>query len=104
LNFNTFYDTVTQEKNSMKWTVQEKRELRRQVRAGVASKEVRIENRSPASIHYQIYRLGLYIQRWKRPELAFLKKSIREGKKPWEINIPGRTKIAIRNKAIRARI
>ena len=88
----------------MLWTAQEKRKLRKQMRSGVPIKEVQIGDRTHISIRYQVYQLGLYIKRWKRSELTILEKLVSEGKKPWEIDIPGRTKIAIRNKAIRAEI
>ena len=88
----------------MKWTLREKRELRRQIKEGVPVENIRVGERTLASIRYQIYALGFHFKWWKKSEIKLLKNLIQSGKNPWEISIPGKTKNAIRNKAIRTGI
>lgn len=85
----------------MRWTKQEQRDLRKQVKEKVPIRDIKIGDRPLASIKYQIYRLGLLIERWKKHEITCLRKSIKEGKAPNDIDVPGRTRTAIRNKLIR---
>lgn len=87
--------------NIVHWTKREKQSLRKQIKDKVPITSIRVGDRTLPSIRYQIYNLKLYVQRWKKKEIAYLKKSAKEGKIPFEIHIPGRTKKAIRNKLIR---
>ncbi len=86
---------------TMLWTKEEKDSLLRQVKDKVAIDDIRVGNRSKASIKYQIYQLGFYTLYWKINEITHLKKLVSEGKHPHQIELPGRTKTAVRNKLIR---
>jgi integrase len=85
----------------MLWTPEEKALLLKQVKERVAIDDIKIGDRSKASIKYQIYQLGFYTSCWKISEITHLRKSVSEGKHPHQIELPGRTKTAIRNKLIR---
>lgn len=85
----------------MKWTKQEIKDLKRQLKDQVAIDDIKIAGRSRWGIRYKIYSLGIKIVHWKNKEIRELKRSLKAGQKPWEITLPGRSKLAIRNKVIR---
>ena len=87
----------------MLWTKEEQSELRRQIKAGARLEEILIDNRTASAIRYQVYRLRLNNnpEKWKKVELRQLKDFAKNKVNLHSIEIPGRTKIAIRGKLLR---
>ncbi len=85
----------------MLWTPEEKESLVKQVKEKVPIDDIKIGDRTKASIKYQIYELGFYMRLWKINEITHLRKSVSDGKQPHQIELVDRTQTAVRNKLIR---
>lgn len=85
----------------MRWTWDEIDSLKKQIEAGVDVSEVKIYGRTSRSIQYMYYSLGFKMMLWKDEEMESLKAQLALGKHVSHVVIPNRSKIAIRNKAIR---
>jgi hypothetical protein len=87
------------------WSAQEKRLLRRQIKAGVPLADVGVLKRTTVGIAYQLRQLKLYpTTRWTNAEVRILRNEAKTGKPPWKIAIPGRSPLSVRNKMLRLQL
>ena len=88
-----------------KWTPDEIRSLKQQFKDGVSLGKLELIGRSRSAIGYQFraqgFRSPIY---WSRKEIWLLKQCIQSQLRPEQIQIPGRTRNAIRNKSIRLHV
>ncbi len=82
-----------------RWTRGERRSLRQQIAAGVAPRDIVIENRSWAGIFYMLRALRIrWSNRWTRGQTRSLIAQIRQGNKLPELWIPNKSPAAINAK------
>ena len=85
-----------------RWSAEEKRTLRRQIKASVPLSGVRVTQRTRGAIAYQLRQLKLFpTSRWTKGQVRLLRKEAKLGKPPWRITIFGRSAHGVRNKMLR---
>ena len=88
-----------------RWSAEEKKLLRRQIKAGVPLASVDVPQRTPAGIAYQLRHLKVYpTSRWTQADVRLLRKEAKAGKPPWRITILGRSPLGVRNKMLRLQL
>jgi len=88
-----------------RWSSDERKVLRNQLRAGTPLAKTVIAHRTTLGIVYQLRRLKLYPScQWKSVEVRLLRKMAKSGKPPWMISVAGRSSLAVRNKMLRMKL
>jgi hypothetical protein len=87
------------------WSRQEKKLLRRQMKARIPLANVVVAHRTTDGIAYELRKLKLYpTSRWTRDEMSRLRRESKAGKPPWNIVILGRSSFGVRNKMLRLKL
>ena len=87
------------------WSRQEKKLLRRQMRAGSPLASVFVTHRTTDGIAYKLRELKLYpTSRWTRDEVSRLRRESKAGEPPWNIVILGRSSFGVRSKMLRLKL
>ena len=88
-----------------RWSAQEKKTLRRQIKAGMPLSELCVSQRTCAGIAYQLRRLRIYpTSRWTNTEIRLLRKQANAGDPPWRVRVVGRSLNGVRNKMLRMQL